>query len=108
AGISPKGAANWLTGEVAALANLHRVPLAASGLGIGGLATLVRLVENGTVNGSTAKELLAELYIDGGDPAALVAERGLGQVGDADQLGALIAQAMEANPKACADFRAGR
>jgi aspartyl-tRNA(Asn)/glutamyl-tRNA(Gln) amidotransferase subunit B len=107
-GISPKGAANWLTGDVAALANVHRVALAASGLGVAGLATLVRLVEAGTINGSIAKELLAELYLDGGDPAALVTERGLGQVGDADELGNLITDAIAANPKAAEDFRGGR
>jgi aspartyl-tRNA(Asn)/glutamyl-tRNA(Gln) amidotransferase subunit B len=107
-GISPKIAANWLTGEVAAVANVQRVPLAESGLGVAGLATLLKLVEGGTINGSTAKELLAELYIAGGDPAALVDERGLGQVGDADELDALIADAIEANPKACADFQGGR
>ncbi len=108
AGISPKVAANWLTGEVAALANVHRVPLPSSGLGLTGLATLLRLVETGAINGSTAKELLAELYVGGGDPVALVNERGLGQVADADELGALITEAIEANPKACADFRGGR
>ena len=108
AGVSAKGAANWLTGEVAALASQHRVPLPASGLGIAGLAALVKLVEAGTINGSTAKDLLAELYIEGGDPAALVAQRGLGQVGDADELGPLISDAIAANPKACEDFRAGR
>jgi aspartyl-tRNA(Asn)/glutamyl-tRNA(Gln) amidotransferase subunit B len=107
AGISPKVAANWLTGEVAALANLHRVPLA-SGLGVMGLAALLELVERRTISGSTAKELLAELYVGGGDPAALVNERGLGQVGDAAELSALITEAIDANPKACADFRDGR
>ncbi len=79
-----------------------------AGLGVPGLAALLKLVESGAINGSTAKDLLAELYIEGGDPAALVAERGLGQVGDADQLAALISEAIDANPKACEDFRGGR
>jgi len=108
AGASAKVAANWLTGDVAALANLHRVPLAGSGLGIAGLTELLKLVEAATINGSTAKDLLAELYLDGGDPAALVAERGLAQVGDAAELGALITEVIDANPKACDDFRSGR
>jgi aspartyl-tRNA(Asn)/glutamyl-tRNA(Gln) amidotransferase subunit B len=108
AGISAKVAANWQTGDVAALANEHRVALAASGLGIDGLAALLRLVESGAINGSTAKDLLAELYVGGGDAAALVAERGLGRVGDADELGAIIADVIAANPKACDDFRGGR
>ncbi|MGH7722483.1 MAG: Asp-tRNA(Asn)/Glu-tRNA(Gln) amidotransferase subunit GatB [Candidatus Dormibacteria bacterium] len=108
AGVSAKIAANWQTGDVAALANQHRVPLADSALGVSGLAALLMLLEAGTINGSTAKDLLAELYLVGGDPAALVAGRGLGRVGDAAELGAIIAEVMEANPKACADFRGGR
>ncbi len=108
AGIAPKSAANWLGGEVAALANVHHVALADSGLGVGGLVSLLSLVEAGTISGSTAKELLAELYVGGGDPAALVAERGLGQVGDAGALETLVADAIAANPKACDDYRGGR
>jgi aspartyl-tRNA(Asn)/glutamyl-tRNA(Gln) amidotransferase subunit B len=107
-GVAAKVAANWQTGDVAALANEHRVALADSGLGVAGLAALLRLVESGAINGPTAKELLAELYVAGGDPAALVAERGLGQVGDAAQLGAIIADVIATNPKACEDFRGGR
>ncbi|HWF57088.1 MAG TPA: Asp-tRNA(Asn)/Glu-tRNA(Gln) amidotransferase subunit GatB [Candidatus Dormibacteraeota bacterium] len=107
-GVSAKIAANWQMGDVAALANQHRVGLADSGLGVAGLAALLGLLETGAINGSTAKELLAELYVGGGDPAELVAERGLGQVGDADELGAIVGEVIEANPKACDDFRAGR
>jgi aspartyl-tRNA(Asn)/glutamyl-tRNA(Gln) amidotransferase subunit B len=107
-GVAAKVAANWQTGDVAALANQHRVALADSGLGVAGLAALLRLVESGAINGPTAKELLAELYVAGGDPAALVAERGLGQVGDAEQLGTIIADVIATNPKACEDFRGGR
>ncbi len=108
AGVSAKVAANWQMGDVAALANEHHLPLAQSGLGVARLAALLQLVEAGTINGSTAKELLAELYVGGGDPAALVSERGLGRVDDAAQLGAIIAEVIAANPKACADFRGGR
>jgi aspartyl-tRNA(Asn)/glutamyl-tRNA(Gln) amidotransferase subunit B len=108
AGVSAKLAANWQSGDVAALANQHRVALWDSGLGVDGLARLLRLVEGGTVNGPTAKELLAELYVSGGDPDALVRERGLAQVSDAAELTALVDAAIAANPAAAADFRAGK
>ena len=108
AGVGAKVAANWLMGDVAALAAEHHVALGASGLGVDGLAALLRLLEAGEINGATAKQLLAEMYRDGGDPAALVAERGLGQVGDAAILGSLVDEVIAANPKACADFRGGR
>ncbi|MGA7988489.1 MAG: Asp-tRNA(Asn)/Glu-tRNA(Gln) amidotransferase subunit GatB [Candidatus Dormiibacterota bacterium] len=108
AGVPAKLAANWQTGDVAALANEHRLPLQQSGLGIEGLAKLLRLVDTGTINGPTAKDLLVELYVAGGDPEALVRERELAQVSDTEQLTALVDKAIAENPAAAADFRAGK
>jgi aspartyl-tRNA(Asn)/glutamyl-tRNA(Gln) amidotransferase subunit B len=108
AGVPAKLAANWQTGDVAALANEHKLPLHESGLGIAGLAALLRLVDGGTINGPTAKELLGELYVPGGDPATLVRERGLAQVSDTAELTSLVDTAIAANPAAAADFRAGK
>ncbi len=108
AGVPAKLAANWQSGDVAALANEHRMPLQQSGLGIVGLAALLRLIDGGAINGPTAKELLVELYVSGGDAEALVRERGLAQVSDASALTALVDEAIAANPAAAADFRAGK
>jgi aspartyl-tRNA(Asn)/glutamyl-tRNA(Gln) amidotransferase subunit B len=108
AGVPAKLAANWQTGDVAALANEHRMPVQDSGLGIDGLASLLRLVDAGIINGPTAKELLAELYVGGGNPEAVVRDRGLAQVSDANELTALVDAAIAANPAAAADFRAGK
>jgi len=107
AGVAAKTAANWLMGDVAALANEHKVPLHASGLGVEGLRRLLALVETGTINAPTAKELLGELYVSGGDAEALVRDRGLAQVSDEAQLAEAIDAAIAANPDAAADFRAG-
>ena len=108
AGITAKVAANWQMGDVAALANEHRLPLAESGLGVAGLVSLLRLVESGAINGPTAKELLAEMYAGGGDPAAVVAERGLGRVSDAAALATVVDEVMAANAQACDDYRGGK
>ena len=43
------------------------------------LAQLVAMVEGGDVAGSAAKEVLGELVAEGGDPAAIVEEHGLGR-----------------------------
>jgi aspartyl-tRNA(Asn)/glutamyl-tRNA(Gln) amidotransferase subunit B len=84
------------------------MPLQQSSLGVDGLAGLLRLVEGGTINGPTAKELLAELYVSGGNPEELVNERGLAQVSDTAALTALVDAAIAANPAAATDFRAGK
>ena len=108
AGVPAKTAANWLTGDVAALANEHHRSLSNSGLGVAGLGRLLRLVLDGAINGPTAKELLAELYVPGGDPELLVRERGLAQVSDSDELAALVERAIVENPGAAADFQGGK
>ena len=107
-GIPAKIAANWMTQDVAALANEHRLPLSASGVGVRGLAALLRLLGDGVVNGPTAKELLAEIYVTGGDPGALVEERGLAQLSDESELAALVDRAIAEHEGAASDFRAGK
>jgi aspartyl-tRNA(Asn)/glutamyl-tRNA(Gln) amidotransferase subunit B len=108
AGVPAKLAANWLMGDVAALANEHGVPVHRTALGVPGLAKLLRLLDAGTINGPTAKELLAELYVGGGDAEKLVDERGLGQVSDESALAAAVDAAVAANPQAADDFRGGK
>ena len=55
-----------------------------------------------------AKELLEELYLAGGDPAAVVEERGLGQVSDQAELERLVDAVLAENPAAVADFQGGK
>ena len=109
AGVPPKLAANWIMGDVLRLAG-------ASGTEIGelrtvtprSLASLLSLVEKKTINGPTAKQLLEEIFERGGDPAALVKERGLSQVSDEGAVEALAREAVAANPKPAAEFKAGK
>src|SRR5206468_2753561 len=76
--------------------------------GVAGLAALLRLLDAGTISGTTAKELLDELYLTGGDPEAVVGERGLGQISDDSELVRLVEAAIEANAQAVADYRGGK
>lgn len=106
--IPAKVAATWLMGDVARLANEHRVPVRESGLQTTGLGVLLKLVVDNAINGSTAKELLAEFYVQGGDVAAAVRDRGLAQVSDENALVKVVDEAIAGNPRACEDFRGGK
>ena len=108
AGVPAKLAANWQIGEVARLVREHRIGLTDSGLGIQGLAAILRLLDGGRINGSTAKELVDELYVRGGDPVKLVETRGLAQVSDEAALAAIVDEVVAANPRAVADYRSGK
>ena len=72
------------------------------------LAALVKMAAAGTINGPTLKELLPEIFEKGGDPEAIVKERGLGAVNDTAALEAFVDQAIAANPGPVADFKAGK
>ena len=93
----PQNLANWLTGEVAGALGASGVELQETKLQPSGLAALLKLIDDGSISVPTAKELLPEV-IAGQDPAALVAEGGLSQVADEDELGTLVDQVIADNP----------
>ena len=72
------------------------------------LSSLVKLAAAGTINGPTLKELLPEIFEKGGDPEAIVKERGLGAVSDVSQLEGFVDQAIAANPGPVQDFKNGK
>ena len=72
------------------------------------LRSLVELSAKGTINGPTLKELLPEIFEKGGDPVAIVEERGLGAVSDTAALEAFVDQAIAANPNVVEDYNAGK
>ena len=100
---APQALANWLLGEVVGWAHAAGRRLSDLRLtdpaGAGALAALVRLSEDGTITGPTAKALLPEVLL-GADPAALVEARGLRQVSDADALARWVDEVLAAHPEA--------
>ena len=103
-----KTVSNWFMTEVMRLLSETGTSVGACALTPAALAELVALVDEGVINGPTAKELLPEVFAKGGSPRSIVNERGLAQVSDVSALEAFIAQALEDNPKSVEDFRAGK
>jgi aspartyl-tRNA(Asn)/glutamyl-tRNA(Gln) amidotransferase subunit B len=71
-------------------------------------AELAELAASGQINSKQAKEVFAQMIATGKSPAALVKELGLAQVSDVGALEAFCDQAIAANPKSVADFKAGK
>jgi aspartyl-tRNA(Asn)/glutamyl-tRNA(Gln) amidotransferase subunit B len=100
----PKAIANWVVGEL--VANIGDADPADTKVEPQALAALVKMVGEGTVAGSAAKEVLAILVADGGHPAAIVNEKSLGAA-DSDELAGIVDQAMTDNADAVEKIRAG-
>ena len=84
-----KDVVNWCIGDV--LAHLNETGLSAEVLPLApdGLAELVDLVADGTLSRGQAKDVLAECLREAKRPKQVVEERGLEQVSDEGELGAV-------------------
>jgi aspartyl-tRNA(Asn)/glutamyl-tRNA(Gln) amidotransferase subunit B len=107
-GIEPRVVANWVTGELAAALRQEGDATAAeSKVEPTALAALVAMVQEKKISHGSAKTVLSALVSGGGDPAAIVEREGLAQISDSGELEAIVATAVEANPEAAEQIRAG-
>jgi aspartyl-tRNA(Asn)/glutamyl-tRNA(Gln) amidotransferase subunit B len=102
-----KSVANWIARDVQAALKERELEIESSKLGPEALAALVRLVDDGKVTAKSARELLPDLVERGGDPLALVRERGLEAVSDTGAIEAAADEVIAANPDNAARYRAG-
>ena len=92
-----QNAANWLLGDVSGVLNESGTSIQDSKLEPAHLGSLIALIDDGTISGKIAKELLPDV-MNGDDPAQLVESRGLRQVTDEGAIQAAIQKIMDANP----------
>jgi aspartyl-tRNA(Asn)/glutamyl-tRNA(Gln) amidotransferase subunit B len=104
----PKRTANWVIGEYLRLAKGEAGAAAMEKVDGAQLAEIVRMVEDGTLSGTNAKEVFARHAATGWPVAEIVAEAGLRQISDTSVLQAAVDEVLAANPAAVADVRAGR
>jgi aspartyl-tRNA(Asn)/glutamyl-tRNA(Gln) amidotransferase subunit B len=101
----PRVLANWVTVEL--VPRLSGDDPFASRVSPQALSELVRMVSAREVSQSAAKEVLDVLAAEGGSPSEIVSSRGLGMAGD-DELGSIVDRAIEANPRAAEEYKAGK
>jgi aspartyl-tRNA(Asn)/glutamyl-tRNA(Gln) amidotransferase subunit B len=108
AGAPPKAASNWIMTELLARVSESGESIRTLKITPARLAALIQLVEDRTINGPTAKEVLNAMLADGGDPKEIVAACGLAQVSDVKALEGFVAQVLAAHEKSANDYRAGK
>jgi aspartyl-tRNA(Asn)/glutamyl-tRNA(Gln) amidotransferase subunit B len=106
----PRTVANWVTGELAAALRQDGGEGSAtdSNVAPGALATLIGLVQERKISHGSGKTVLAALVAEGGDPAEIVEREGLAAISaDSGELEGIVEAAIEANPEAAEQIRAG-
>lgn len=98
--------ANWLLTDISGALAAQEQAIQNAALKPAHLASLVGLIDAGTISGKIAKDLLPDVMA-GQDPATLVQERGLVVVTDTAAIDAAIDAAMQADPATVEKVRAG-
>lgn len=107
-GANSKQVANWVMGDIAAYLNNKKLSITEIALKPETLAELINLIEDGTISGKIAKDILPELLVEGGSAKELVERKGLIQISDTGAIEAIVDQVIAANPKELEQYRNGK
>ena len=104
----PKQVANWLTGELFRLLNASNLEIGQAKVSPSGVAEVLKAVDTGVISGRAAKDVFEEMFRTGESANRIVEAKGLSQISDTAALDRLVDEAIAANPKSIADYRAGK
>ena len=102
-----KSVANWMLRDLLAALKEREIEIEQAAVTPEALARLIEMVDQGRVTAKSARGLIAELTEQGGDPEALVQERGLGAVSDDGLLESVADEVIGANPDVARAYAQG-
>ncbi len=103
-----KKAANWILSDFSRMLNASGTEIQNSLVTPANLVELLKLVDNGALSGPSAKAVFEEMFNTGRQAGKIMTEKGLVQIGDADQIREAVTRTIAANAAAVADYRAGK
>lgn len=100
--------ANWMSGELFGALNKAGMELSDCPIAPAQLGALVGLIADGTISGKIAKDVFAEMFETGKEPAQIIEEKGLKQVSDTGAIEAMIDEVLAANQDKVAEYKSGK
>lgn len=104
----PKKVSNYLMGETMKLLKAANKEPDELSFSPENLAKLIMLAENGTINGSVAKDVFKKIFEEDIDPEKYVEENGLKMDNDEEGLKATIEEIVAKNPQSVEDYKNGK
>ena len=100
-----KAAANWVINELFGRLNKEGKTIASSPVSAGQIGAMLDLIRDGTISGKIAKDLFEIVWTEGGDPRAIVEQRGMKQVTDTAAIEKVVDDIVAKNPDKVADAK---
>jgi aspartyl-tRNA(Asn)/glutamyl-tRNA(Gln) amidotransferase subunit B len=104
-GRDAKAAANWVINELFARLNKAGGDIAAAPVSAAQLGAILDLIADTTISGKIAKDLFEIVWNEGGDPRAIVVDRGMKQVTDVGAIEKTVDDIIAKNPDKLADAK---
>jgi aspartyl-tRNA(Asn)/glutamyl-tRNA(Gln) amidotransferase subunit B len=108
AGVEPKQGSNWVVAELFGALNRRGESIEQSPVSPTQAAELLKLVADGTISGTIAKQVFEIMLETGQGAAAIVEERGLKQTSDTGAIDAAIDKVLADNADKVADYKGGK
>ncbi len=93
-----KQVANWVINDLLGALNKAGQSIEETPVSPDQLGQVIDLIKEGTISGKIAKELFEIVFAEGGEPRAIVEERGMKQVTDTGAIEAEVDKVIAANP----------
>jgi len=98
---------NWILRDVMGYLKEHKISLIECKVTPKKLAEIVQMLEDGKINGHAVKEVFTFVAQTGKEPTDVVKEKGLEQIGSADELETIVKEIITANPKQVEQYKGG-
>lgn len=106
-GVPAKQASNWIGSDLLGALNAIGKEIEDSPLPPSELADLIKFIQEGKISIKMGREIFTKAFNENKKVVDLVKSLGQTQINDESQIEAWAKQAVEANPKAVADYKAG-
>ncbi len=106
--ITAKTIANWMLGDLFSLMNQYNITVKQLKVRPDELAELVKIISEGQINQSSAREVLSEMFASGKGAAEIIRAHGLRQVSDELLISNLVKATLAENPKEVQSYKAGK
>ena len=105
---NPKAVSNWIMGDFARLLNEKEIEIDESKVTEENLASLIILIDKGTISSKIAKQIFEEMFETGEKAEDIVNKKGLVQISDEGAIKEICQRIVDANPQSIADYKAGK
>ncbi len=106
-GGDPKTVSNWVQGELTRLLNEENLSVEQCLVKPKHLVEMLELIDKGTISGKIAKTVFEEMFRTGGEPRAIVEDKGLVQMSDEKGIETIVDDVLNRNADAVERYKSG-